>query len=120
MITCGLDTADRFGDIKFPTTGTTVAFLEASCGLDPKHTPCLGKPNPKMVELIRDRDKIDLSKSVIVGDKLESDILCAKRAGISSIMPLTGVDSRDTIAGKELQPDFVIENLRELLEVLNK
>ena len=73
-----------------------------------------------MLELIRDRDNIDLSKSCIIGDKLESDILCAKRAGIVSILTCTGVDNPTTIAGKELQPDFVIENLGKLLEVLNK
>ena len=72
-----------------------------------------------MIELIRSRDNIDLSKAVIIGDKLETDILLAKRTGISSIMPLTGTDNRTTIAGKEIQPDFVIENLGELLAVLN-
>jgi 4-nitrophenyl phosphatase len=72
-----------------------------------------------MIELARDRDNLDLSSAVIIGDKLESDVACSVNAGIKSILVETGVDSAASIQGKTLQPTWVLPNLEPLLQALS-
>lgn len=50
----------------------------------------------------------------MIGDKFETDILLGKNARIKTACVLTGVENRDTITQREIQPDFIWENLEIL------
>jgi ribonucleotide monophosphatase NagD (HAD superfamily) len=73
-----------------------------------------------MLELARDRDSLDMNATttVMIGDKVESDIVVAKNVGISSILVCTGVDSQSTIARHPIQPDYVIQTLETLYNLI--
>jgi len=49
-----------------------------------------------------------------VGDRLETDILAGQRAGLLTILVLTGVTRREDLAASDIAPDLVVENLVEL------
>ena len=52
----------------------------------------------------------------LVGDRLETDIACGNRAGLTTIAVLTGVATRETIAGVsgDLRPDYVLPSVAAL------
>jgi ribonucleotide monophosphatase NagD (HAD superfamily) len=53
--------------------------------------------------------------TVMVGDRLNTDIEGAKRLGINAVLVLTGVSTREDAANAPHLPDLIVEDLRELL-----
>lgn len=49
-----------------------------------------------------------------LGDRLETDILAGKRAGLCTLLVLSGVTDRSLLATSEIQPDLVFENVADL------
>jgi pyruvate/2-oxoglutarate/acetoin dehydrogenase E1 component len=55
---------------------------------------------------------------VVVGDRLDTDILGANRAGMQSVLVLTGIDQAKQVlaAAPDQRPTFILDDLRGLLE----
>ena len=53
----------------------------------------------------------------MLGDRLDTDIEGAKALGIPSILVLTGVSSRQDIAGSEAKPTLVVDDLATLVQM---
>lgn len=51
-----------------------------------------------------------------MGDNLDSDIAGGKRAGLMTILVLTGTSGRHDLAGAELKPDLVLPSIADLIE----
>jgi ribonucleotide monophosphatase NagD (HAD superfamily) len=54
-------------------------------------------------------------ESVIVGDRLLTDIAMAGELGMSSVLVLSGVTSLEDLAHSDVRPDFVVRSLLDLL-----
>lgn len=78
----------------------------------------LGKPSPTMVETALGRLDADPGSCLMVGDRLETDIRMGNEAGMTTVLVLSGVSDRSTLAGHEVEPDHVIDSLGSLREVL--
>lgn len=113
------DLADRIGTDLLPGNGCLLAAIEASCEAcapERKSKPApygtkatsLGKPNPDYARLIAKWNNIDLSRAVMIGDRLDTDIEMGLRAGMGSCFVLTGVDKLDHIKEKGIQPTHVL------------
>jgi 4-nitrophenyl phosphatase len=76
----------------------------------------IGKPSPRMFRLALKQAKEMPSKAVMVGDQIETDILGASRAGVHTILVLTGVENRETINCSKTRPDMVVESLDQLMK----
>jgi len=95
-----------------PGNGTLVSAVHTAVGQLPLFA---GKPEPSIFETAI---KVFASqKALFVGDRLETDILGANRAGIPSVLVLTGISSRKDVlaATKEERPEFIIDSLEQLL-----
>lgn len=119
------DAADRVGAHLLPGNGPLLKAVEAACaacaplriGRKPPHgveAAVLGKPNPDFVRWIAEGDKLDIAKAVMVGDRLDTDILMGRRAGMKTLFVLTGVDGLSQIAEKDIQPDFTLTSVGSL------
>ena len=53
----------------------------------------------------------------MTGDRLETDILMGREAGMSTALPLTGATSESALAGSPIQPTYVLRRLADLLPV---
>lgn len=73
-----------------------------------------GKPEPHLFAVALQRIGTPATHTVAVGDRLETDILGGKRAGLPTALVLTGVTTAEQLAGSDVQPDWVFENLEEL------
>jgi 4-nitrophenyl phosphatase len=100
-------------DVRYPTptgfvpgAGAIVAALEATSGVE---ALVIGKPQPAMFASILERTGISPGEALVVGDNPDADVVAAQRAGIPSVLVLTGVADRataDALDG-ERRPDHV-------------
>jgi len=99
-----------------PAAGSIVKAIEASTGKDPL---VLGKPNPFGIETVVEKRGSSLAESIIVGDRLETDILAGKKAGVTTVLVLSGITGRKKLkkAHSCLKPDYTISWLPELLSL---
>ena len=97
-----------------PGNGAWVELLEKVTGVAPVN---LGKPETHLVELVEREMGVERAQMVMVGDRFETDIEMAQRAGIRSVLVLTGVTSEIPKCWPEdYQPTFVVRDLPELQE----
>jgi NagD protein len=54
----------------------------------------------------------------MVGDQIETDVLGAHRAGVHTILVLTGVENEASIRASTLKPDMVLKNADKLVDRL--
>ncbi len=103
---------DKYGLI--PGAGSIVGAISIASGKKPLQT--FGKPSPEGIIQILDFYKIHPNRTIMIGDRPETDILCAKNAGINSALVLTGVTTEKDICNipKNLTPDIIFNNLTEL------
>jgi phosphoglycolate/pyridoxal phosphate phosphatase family enzyme len=105
------------GDGFLPGAGAMVAAIAAGSGVEPE---VIGKPQPAMFLAALESSGVAPDQAVVVGDNPESDVVAARRAGIHSILVLTGVadaQSVATLAG-ERRPDAILAGPDEVRELL--
>jgi HAD superfamily hydrolase (TIGR01450 family) len=95
-----------------PGNGTLVSAVHTAVGRLPV---VAGKPELPMFEVAFER--FGAAKTVVVGDRLDTDILGANRSGCESVMVLTGIDQAKQIlaAVPDQRPTYIVEDLRGLL-----
>jgi HAD superfamily hydrolase (TIGR01450 family) len=93
------------------SAGPIVKALEFASG---KKAVLIGKPSPRMFQLALQLANAKPSRAVMIGDQIETDIIGARRAGVHTILVLTGVENREGIARSKIKPDAVIENVDAL------
>lgn len=78
-----------------------------------------GKPSKDLLEIIAAETGLDPATSVMVGDRLATDMLFAKNTGMRSALVLTGETDRGLLAAapEEQRPDFVLDCIDDLLDV---
>lgn len=101
------------GDV--PDAGAVIAALQASSGKTPEWVA--GKPSPLMIQAALARLGVPPERAVLVGDRLETDIVMARQAGIASVLVLTGVTDRKSAeqAPGGARPDYVVSSIAQLI-----
>jgi HAD superfamily hydrolase (TIGR01450 family) len=102
-------------DGPIPDIGALIALISASTGREPD--VIIGKPYPTIVQVIADLTGLGLNQLVMVGDRLYTDIALGK-AGIRTVLVLSGETRLAELPTAEFQPDLVVNNLLELYEIL--
>jgi HAD superfamily hydrolase (TIGR01450 family) len=98
-------------DGPWPGTGAVLAAVEAAVGRPADRT--VGKPEPAMYEAALDR--LGPGRAVAVGDKLDTDVAGARRAGMDSALVLTGATSRAEAEAADPRPTLVADSLGALV-----
>jgi len=96
-----------------PDCGAILAALEAATGR--RADAVVGKPAPHMARVALDRLGTSPSQTLLVGDRLETDIRMARQAGMPSALVLTGVSRADAVQGSMDVPSFVLSSVAELI-----
>ncbi|KFR08876.1 SH3 domain-binding protein 1, partial [Nipponia nippon] len=107
-------------------TGSLTAAVETASG---RKALVVGKPNTYMFDCIVERFGVDPSRTLMVGDRLETDILFGKNCGLSTILTLTGVSrleeaqaymASDSAAAKDLVPNYYVDSIADLIPGLDE
>ncbi len=95
-----------------PGAGAIVAAVEAAAGLPPL---IMGKPQITLFEMALERINKPANQVLVVGDRLDTDILGGRRAGCRTALVLSGACTVDDLANCPYQPDLVAPDLTSLL-----
>jgi arabinose operon protein AraL len=99
-----------------PDAGATIAALEFITGR--KVELVAGKPSKLVMQVALQRMELTPESCLMAGDRLETDIRMGQEAGMYTAALLTGVSRREEVARMERKPDFVLERLVDLLELI--
>jgi HAD superfamily hydrolase (TIGR01450 family) len=95
----------------WPGTGAVVAAVEVGSG---RKAAIVGKPEPQLLYTALDR--LGEGRTLVVGDRLDSDVAAAAKAKLDSALVLTGGTSREEAeAAEDPRPGTVAESLAELV-----
>lgn len=94
----------------WPGTGAVLAAIETASGATAEIG---GKPEPHLFETARGRIAA-AERVAMVGDRVSSDVEGGRRAGLETILVLSGATSREEAEGAAPPPDHVVENLAAL------
>ncbi len=100
-----------------PGAGAVVAALEACTDIVPL---VIGKPETHGLQTILTSSGVTASEAVMIGDRLDTDVLCGNRLGVPSVLVLTGLTTREqareqTAQFPERRPGAILSTLRELV-----
>lgn len=97
-----------------PGNGTLVQAVAAATGQTPR---VAGKPEAPLFHSAAKR--LGAERPLVVGDRLDTDILGGNNAGFATVAVLTGVDTRQTILAARAaeRPDYIISSLGDLHRV---
>ena len=98
-----------------PDCGSVCEMLFRATGRRPKF---IGKPQPEMALLAMERFGYAKEQTMMVGDRLYTDIACGINAGIDACFVLSGEGTLEDLKTSETQPTMVYENIRQLLNAL--
>jgi 4-nitrophenyl phosphatase/NagD protein len=100
-----------------PDIGSFIAMVEASTGRRPDVV--IGKPHNHIVDAVVEKTEYGLNEIAMIGDRLYTDIALGK-AGIMTILVLSGETNEMDLKSSEFQPDLVFRDLAGLTEHLKK
>ena len=111
LIGLNRDTTYPMPDGPWPGTGAVLAAVETAAGR--RADLIVGKPEPPMYEAARDR--FGPGRAIAVGDRLETDVAGALRAGLDAALVLTGAAARTDTDGADPAPTRIAESLGALV-----
>jgi glycerol-1-phosphatase len=112
LYAAGRDATFPMPDGPWPATGSIVAAVEVAGGTE---AIAVGKPEPYIFGIARSL-LADCRRVAIVGDNLVADVAGGSRAGLTTILVLTGTSGRGDIPSAEVGPDIVLPDLAALAE----
>ena len=95
-----------------PGAGSLLAAISAASDIQPK---VIGKPSPELFCLALERMGTTPDVTLVVGDRLETDITAGQAAGCKTAVVLTGVATREQAETWNPKADFIAENLSALV-----
>ena len=99
-----------------PGAGTMISAIQTATGVQPL---VVGKPEPGLFEhALRRLGGLSPEHVAMVGDRLDTDVVGGQRAGLRTILVLTGVTNPSEAAVAEPQPDAVVADLASVAGLL--
>lgn len=95
-----------------PATGALVAAIETASS---EKASIVGKPNKIMFEVAKSKIN-SLHRCAVIGDRLDTDISGGKKAGMTTILSLTGSTDISELKKSRIKPDYVINDLTFLFK----
>ncbi|WP_319562437.1 HAD hydrolase-like protein [Marispirochaeta sp.] len=91
-----------------PGTGSLIAPVELATG---SKAYFVGKPNPLMMRHALKRLGCRREETIIIGDRMDTDIIAGIESEIETMLVLSGVTSREEIAEFAYHPHFIFDNV---------
>lgn len=95
-----------------PATGAVAALITKATGVEPYF---IGKPNPIMMRTALNLLGGHSGTTAMIGDRMDTDIVCGMEAGLYTVLVLTGVMQRDQIDRYPYRPSLVVESVADLI-----
>ncbi len=89
-------------------------FIRLFESLTGKEAVVVGKPNCLLPEMAADLMGVDIEGTVMIGDRLYTDIKMADNAGIRSVLVLSGETTEGDIKDSDTQPTYVVRSVADI------
>jgi HAD superfamily hydrolase (TIGR01450 family) len=99
---------------EIPDCAAIIGAVEGATGK--KVEIIVGKPSDIMIQVAVEAMGLSPRDCLLVGDRLETDMVMGKKAGMATALVLTGVTNREALRQSGIQPDYVWENVAEILK----
>jgi 4-nitrophenyl phosphatase len=96
-----------------PGAGAIVAAIEAATDIQPT---IIGKPSPEIYRIAMQRMSSEPDTTLVVGDRLETDIAGAQKIGCQTALVLSGVSTREQAARWQPAPDYLAPDLSSVID----
>ncbi|GIL26417.1 HAD-IIA family hydrolase [Actinocatenispora comari] len=96
-----------------PATGSVAALISKATGVEPYF---VGKPNPMMMRSALNTVQAHSESTVMIGDRMDTDVLCGMEAGLETVLVLTGITQRDEIDRFPYRPSRVVDSIADLVD----
>ena len=80
----------------------------------------IGKPNATMVELAIKNSGFTSEETIVIGDRLYTDIAAGNAAQVTTALVLSGETKREDIEVSEFTPDYIFKDIGEILKNISK
>jgi NagD protein len=94
-----------------PACGAMAALIETASGKGPFY---VGKPNPLMMRTALNYLDVHSEDTVMIGDRMDTDIVAGVESGMETILVLTGVTRRENVARYPYQPTRIVRSVAEI------
>jgi NagD protein len=94
-----------------PATGAVAALIARATGVQPYY---IGKPNPLMMRSALRQLSAHSETSVMIGDRMDTDIVAGTEAGMRTILVLSGVTRREQVGRFPYRPTQTVESVAEI------
>ena len=99
-----------------PATGSVAALIRTATGRQPYF---IGKPNPLMMRFALNRLEAHSESTVMVGDRMDTDIISGLEAGLRTILVKTGSTRPDQIETFPYRPTKVVDSIADLVGLVD-
>ncbi|MGZ4536668.1 MAG: HAD-IIA family hydrolase [Nocardioidaceae bacterium] len=100
-----------------PATGSVAALITRATNVEPYF---VGKPNPLMMRSALNRIDAHSESTVMVGDRMDTDIISGLEAGLRTILVLTGSTRAEAVDRFPYRPTFVRDSVADLIELVEE
>jgi NagD protein len=96
-----------------PAAGSVAAMISKATGVQPYF---VGKPNPMMMRSALNTVDAHSESTAMIGDRMDTDILCGLEAGLETILVLTGISTREEAERYPYRPSRIVNSIVDLID----
>jgi NagD protein len=100
-----------------PATGSVAALITRATGVEPYF---VGKPNPLMMRSALNRLDAHSETTVMVGDRMDTDVISGLEAGLRTILVLTGSTKADQVQRFPYQPTRIVSSVADIVDLVDE
>ncbi|MFN8111175.1 MAG: HAD-IIA family hydrolase [Thermoleophilia bacterium] len=100
-----------------PATGAVAALITAATGRQPYY---VGKPNPLMMRGGLNRIEAHSETTVMIGDRMDTDVISGMEAGLRTILVMTGSTRPGDIEAFPYRPTLVLDSIADVVPLVHE
>ena len=93
------------------------ALITKATGVDPYF---VGKPNPLMMRSALNRIDAHSETTVMVGDRMDTDMIAGLEAGLRTVLVLTGSTKREQVERFPYRPTTVVDSIADVVALVDE
>jgi NagD protein len=109
------DATGPSGEGPVPATGSVAALISRATGVEPYF---VGKPNPLMMRSALNAIDAHSETTVMIGDRMDTDIVSGLEAGMETVLVLTGVTTREDAERHPYRASRIVDSVADLIDSL--
>jgi NagD protein len=100
-----------------PATGAVAALISTATSRQPYF---VGKPNPLMMRTALNRIEAHSETTVMVGDRMDTDVISGLEAGLRTILVLSGSTQESEVTTYPYRPTLVLPSIEQAVELVGR